>query len=76
MLNGRFAARTDSEGRFEFPSVAVGTHVVTVVPDNIPLPWTMPNDGRTSVEVGVRDRSFVTWAHEGNAEFIERSIHA
>jgi hypothetical protein len=60
LLNGRFAVRTNSEGRFEFPSVATGTHVLTVVQDNIPLPWAVPDDGRTSIEVGVRDRSYVT----------------
>ena len=53
MLNGRFAARTNSEGRFEFASVAAGSHVLTVVPDNLPLPWVVQGDGRTEVEVGV-----------------------
>ena len=59
MLNGRFAARTNSEGRFEFPSVAAGAHVLSVVQDNLPLPWTVPEEGNTQIEVGVRERSFV-----------------
>jgi hypothetical protein len=60
LLNGRFAARTNAEGRFEFPSVAAGSHELRVVPDNVPLPWNAPDDGRTSIEVGVRERVFVT----------------
>jgi hypothetical protein len=39
VLDGRFAVRTDSLGNFEFPRVATGTHSLTVVPDNLPLPW-------------------------------------
>jgi len=62
LLNGRFAARTDPEGRFEFPSVAAGSHVLTVVPDNLPLPWIFPPAAGVSVEVGVRDRIFVPLA--------------
>lgn len=59
LLNGRFAARTNAEGRFDFPSVAAGAHVLTVVPDNLPLPWAVRDDGRTSITVGVRQRTFV-----------------
>lgn len=60
LLNGRFPARTNAEGRFEFPSVVAGEHEIRVVPDNVPLPWTVPDDGRMRVEVGVRERTFVT----------------
>ena len=62
LLNSRFAARTNAQGRFEFPAVAAGAHVLTVVQDNLPLPWTVPADGRTSISVGVRDQTFVTLA--------------
>jgi hypothetical protein len=58
LLNGRFPARTDAEGRFEFPAVAAGSHVLTVVPDNLPLPWMFPTPGGIKVEVGVRGRTF------------------
>ncbi|MGH6623227.1 MAG: hypothetical protein ACREBN_04610, partial [Burkholderiaceae bacterium] len=54
ILNGRFSARTDNQGRFEFPAVAAGRHTLTVMPDNVPLPWTLINEGRTEVEVPVR----------------------
>ena len=60
LLNGRFATRTNGEGRFEFPSVAEGEHVLTVVKDNLPLPWIVPDEGRVSITVEVRDRTFVT----------------
>jgi hypothetical protein len=36
--------------------VAAGHHVVTVQPDNLPLPWTLLNQGRAEVEVTTRDR--------------------
>ena len=56
ILDGRFSTRTDSNGRFDFPAVAAGHHVITVQTDNLPLPWTLINQGRSEVEVGTRDR--------------------
>ena len=56
LLDGRYAVRTDSQGEFEFPRVAVGAHTVQVVPDNLPLPWFLDEEGeRRPVEVRVRD---------------------
>lgn len=54
IIDGRYSVRTDGQGRFEFPSVASGRHVITVMPDNVPLPWTLINEGRIEVEVPVR----------------------
>jgi hypothetical protein len=62
MLDGRFSVRTDSGGRFSFPMVASGHHVITVVSDNLPLPWTLLNDGRTEIDVTTRDRMQVNIA--------------
>jgi SdrD B-like domain len=59
VLDGRFSVQTDANGRFAFPAVATGHHVVTVVPDNLPLPWTLVNGGRAEVEVTTRDRTEV-----------------
>src|SRR3546814_189781 len=56
LLDGRFAVRTDSLGNFEFPRVAAGSHVLTVVPDNLPLPWFIDQaDAQRSVQVRVRE---------------------
>lgn len=57
VLDGRFSVQTDVNGRFVFPVVVSGRHVITVVADNLPLPWTLLNEGRTPVEVSTRDRT-------------------
>src|SRR5207302_2651422 len=51
ILDGRFSVRSDPNGRFDFPAVAAGHHVLTVQTDNLPLPWTLTNSGRTEVDV-------------------------
>jgi hypothetical protein len=60
VLDGRFSVQTDTGGRFSFPVVAAGHHVVTVVSDNLPLPWAMVNEGRTEIEVATRQRTDVS----------------
>jgi SdrD B-like domain len=57
VLDGRFSMQTDAGGRFAFPAVATGRHVITVIPDNLPLPWTLINEGRAEVDVSPRDRA-------------------
>jgi hypothetical protein len=57
LLDGRFSVQTDLRGRFEFPAVATGHHVISVVSDNLPLPWTLVGDGRVEVVVTTRDRT-------------------
>jgi len=59
ILDGRFSVRSDSNGRFDFPAVAAGHHVLTVQADNLPLPWTLTNSGRTEVDVATRHRTEV-----------------
>lgn len=54
ILDGRFSVRTDNNGRFDFPAVAGGHHVLTVQADNLPLPWMLPNSGRKELEVATR----------------------
>lgn len=39
ILDRRFVTRTDAQGRYEFPAVAAGEHVIEVSSDNVPLPW-------------------------------------
>jgi len=62
VLDGRFSVQTDAGGRFDFPVVATGHHVITVVPDNVPLPWTLVNEGRAELEVTTRDRTEINIA--------------
>jgi hypothetical protein len=64
LLDGRFSVQTDANGRFVFPVVATGHHVVTVVPDNLPLPWVLATGGRKEVEVTTRDRTEISIAAE------------
>jgi hypothetical protein len=54
-LDGRFIARTDAQGRYEYPAVAPGPHRLEVIADNVPLPWSPTLTGPQPVEVRVRD---------------------
>ena len=62
LFDGRFSTRTDSNGRFDFPFVSSGPHTLTVVSDNMPLQWTVANDGRVEVEVHTRDTTDINIA--------------
>lgn len=55
IIDGRFAVRTDELGRFRFDRVAIGEHTITVVSDNLPLPWSI-DDSRASQTVRVTTR--------------------
>jgi hypothetical protein len=57
VLDGRYSVQTDVGGRFDFPAVATGRHVISVISDNVPLPWTLVGDGRSEVMVTTRDRT-------------------
>lgn len=56
ILNGRYIARTDREGRYQFPAVAPGTYRLQVVTDNIPLPWNLAPSASGSQTLVVRLR--------------------
>jgi hypothetical protein len=53
-LDGRFLTRTDSQGRYEFGLVAAGEHLIEVVADNLPLPWSLALPGTQPLQVQVR----------------------
>lgn len=53
MLDGRFSVRTDTQGRYEFPMVSVGIHRLSIVPDNLPLPWSF-EQSEQSVQISTR----------------------
>ena len=57
LLDGRYSARTDSQGHYEFPAVAAGQHVLVVVPDNLPLPWMIAGEERNVIKVETRRRT-------------------
>jgi hypothetical protein len=58
LLDRRFSARTDDAGRFEFPFVAAGAHTISVLPDNLPLPWVVEGD-RREISVSARESAMV-----------------
>ena len=60
MLDGRFSVDTDSQGRFEFAYVAAGAHTITLVSDNLPLPWSVAGDGKQTIRVNTRDQTRVS----------------
>ena len=53
ILDRRYVARTDAQGRYEFPAVAAGEHSLEISADNVPLPWSpaQREAGRLSVRV-------------------------
>jgi hypothetical protein len=55
VLDERYAVRTDAQGRFEFPFVVVGDHKLTVIPDNIPLPWGLGDAASRTITVRQRE---------------------
>jgi hypothetical protein len=58
VLDDRYIARTDEQGRFRFDRVSVGEHTVTIVPDNLPLPWFIDEEAiEQKVTVEVREQS-------------------
>ena len=55
VLDGRFATRTDKDGRFEFPLLASGPHNILVLPDNLSLPYSLSGDGKREVMIRTRE---------------------
>jgi hypothetical protein len=58
-LDGRFAMRTDAQGRFAFPFVGPGTRVIRILNETLPLPWDAGERQDTRVEVVVREATRV-----------------
>jgi hypothetical protein len=53
ILDGRYAIRSDAQGRYEIPFVIPGPHTLTVLPDNVPLPWSF-GDAVRRIDVQMR----------------------
>lgn len=55
IIDGRYSTRTNASGRFEFPGVGGGEHVVTVLSDSLPLPWAFDErSAQTTIRVKPR----------------------
>ena len=57
LLDGRYRATTDRNGRFEFPLVATGAHRLTLTLETVPLPWGAPADHTVNVDVPLRGQA-------------------
>lgn len=65
VLDGKFGAKTDVNGRYEFPYVANGDHTIEIVKDNLPLPWTVEKEKR-NIFVKLRGRAEVNFGANKN----------
>ena len=57
VLDHKFSARTDALGRYEFPAVSAGEHVIELVPDAVPLPWSPVERDAAKVRIYIREIS-------------------
>jgi hypothetical protein len=57
VLDRKFSARTDALGRYEFPAVSAGEHLVELVPDAVPLPWSPVEREPAKVRIYIREIS-------------------
>lgn len=62
ILDRRYVTQTDAQGRYEFPLVAAGEHLVEVSPDNIPLPWNPVLRDPVKTVIGVRQTHSLDFA--------------
>jgi hypothetical protein len=62
VLDRRFVARTDAQGRYEFPWVAAGPHTLQIQSDNVPLPWSPVLRDPAPVSVVVRSTTTTDFA--------------
>jgi hypothetical protein len=54
LLDGRYETRTDEQGRYAFAPVPTGTHEVTLLTEELPLPWGLDDERPRSVTVWFR----------------------
>lgn len=54
VLDGRWTARTDAQGRFEFALVGVGAHTLAVRNDSLALPWRASDAAGVPLQVRLR----------------------
>lgn len=61
LLDGRYEARTDNRGRFEYRPVPTGNHHVRLAVEDLPLPWGLDDESPVQVEVRVRQTAEVNF---------------
>jgi hypothetical protein len=54
VLDGQYETRTDAQGRYSFAPVPTGAHELSVVTDDLPLPWGLDNEAPRRVVVRFR----------------------
>ncbi|MEP7156257.1 MAG: hypothetical protein ABI905_10830 [Betaproteobacteria bacterium] len=54
LLDGKFSTRTNAFGGFEFAPVVSGPHTLTVLQDDLPLPWSVDAEQKISAQVSTR----------------------
>ena len=62
ILDRRYVTRTDAQGRYDFPFVAAGQHLIEVSPDNVPLPWSPVLREPVATTVLVRQQTVLDFA--------------
>ena len=62
VLDKRYVTRTDAQGRYEFPAVAEGSHILEISSDNVPLPWSPVLREAIKIRVAVRESSIQDFA--------------
>jgi hypothetical protein len=55
VLDGRYETRTDEQGRYSFAPVPTGSHEVTLLTEELPLPWGLDDE---------RPRRVTVWFHK------------
>jgi hypothetical protein len=59
LLDGRYRATTDNDGRFEFGPVPTGAHDITVQVERLPLPWGLLDERPRRASVPLRGEAVV-----------------
>lgn len=57
VLDGRYRALTDRNGRFDFPLVGTGRHQLTLTLESVPLPWGAASNRPLEIDVPLRGQA-------------------
>ena len=57
VMDGRYRATTDRQGRFAFPLVGTGHHQLTLTLETVPLPWGAASGQAVSIDVPLRGQA-------------------